>query len=70
VARPRRTGEDQRVHPRRIGGPVALTLPRLSEPDAGRLAEALGDLPLAVDQTAALLLDTGWTVADGGDLAR
>ena len=34
-------------------------LPDLSELDAGRVAEALGDLPLAVDQTAALLADTG-----------
>jgi len=34
-------------------------LPELSDLDAGRVAEALGDLPLAVDQAAALLADTG-----------
>ncbi|WP_439377996.1 FxSxx-COOH system tetratricopeptide repeat protein [Amycolatopsis lexingtonensis] len=33
--------------------------PELS--DAGRVAEALGDLPLAVDQAARLLAATGWT---------
>jgi hypothetical protein len=37
-------------------------LPPLSDNDADQLAEALGDLPLAVDQAAALLADTGWTV--------
>jgi TIR domain-containing protein/uncharacterized protein DUF4062/NB-ARC domain-containing protein len=39
-------------------------LPQLSDNDAEQLAEALGDLPLAVDQAAALLADTRWTVAD------
>jgi tetratricopeptide (TPR) repeat protein len=35
---------------------------RLTEPDAEQVAQAVGDLPLAVDQAAALLADTGWTV--------
>ncbi|WP_370968223.1 FxSxx-COOH system tetratricopeptide repeat protein [Amycolatopsis sp. cg9] len=35
--------------------------PRLTELDADRIAEALGDLPLAVDQAARLLATTGWT---------
>jgi tetratricopeptide (TPR) repeat protein len=34
-------------------------LPELSAVDADRVATALGDLPLAVDQAAALLADTG-----------
>ncbi|WP_370972186.1 FxSxx-COOH system tetratricopeptide repeat protein [Amycolatopsis sp. cg9] len=34
---------------------------QLTEPDADRIAEALGDLPLAVDQAARLLAATGWT---------
>jgi Domain of unknown function (DUF4062)/NB-ARC domain len=34
----------------------------LTQADADHLAEALGDLPLAVDQAAALLADTGMTV--------
>jgi tetratricopeptide (TPR) repeat protein len=34
----------------------------ISEGDAAALAEAVGDLPLAVDQAAALLMDTGWPV--------
>ncbi|MDQ3988500.1 MAG: FxSxx-COOH system tetratricopeptide repeat protein, partial [Actinomycetota bacterium] len=34
-------------------------LPELAPADADRVAEALGDLPLAVDQAAALLADTG-----------
>ncbi|MFC7549645.1 FxSxx-COOH system tetratricopeptide repeat protein [Plantactinospora sp. GCM10030261] len=33
--------------------------PELSDADAGRLAEALGDLPLALDQAAAWLAETG-----------
>ncbi|MGH3840105.1 MAG: FxSxx-COOH system tetratricopeptide repeat protein [Pseudonocardiaceae bacterium] len=37
-------------------------VPRLSEPDAGRIAEALENLPLAVQQAAAFLADTGSTV--------
>ena len=35
--------------------------PQLSDIDADRIADALGDLPLAVDQAAALLADTGLT---------
>ncbi|MGH3840100.1 MAG: FxSxx-COOH system tetratricopeptide repeat protein [Pseudonocardiaceae bacterium] len=35
---------------------------RLSEPDAGRVAEALEDLPLGVQQAAMFLADTGSTV--------
>jgi tetratricopeptide (TPR) repeat protein len=34
---------------------------RLSDADAGRIADALGDLPLAVDQAAALLAETTLT---------
>jgi tetratricopeptide (TPR) repeat protein len=34
---------------------------QLNDADAGRIAAALGDLPLAVDQAAALLAETGWT---------
>ncbi|WP_249027234.1 FxSxx-COOH system tetratricopeptide repeat protein, partial [Amycolatopsis lexingtonensis] len=34
---------------------------RLTEPDADRIADALGDLPLAVDQAARLLATTGWS---------
>jgi hypothetical protein len=44
---------------------VDLLTSRLSElgpDDADRLAEALGDLPLAVDQAANLLADTGMTI--------
>ncbi|MGH3998258.1 MAG: FxSxx-COOH system tetratricopeptide repeat protein, partial [Pseudonocardiaceae bacterium] len=37
-------------------------VPRLSEPDAERVAEALDDLPLAVQQAAAFLAETGSTV--------
>lgn len=40
----------------------------LDEADAGRVAEALGDLPLAVDQAAALLADT--TLDAAGYLSR
>lgn len=36
-------------------------LPGLTDPMANRLAETLGDLPLAVDQAANLLADTGIT---------
>jgi tetratricopeptide (TPR) repeat protein len=42
--------------------------PRLTEPDANRIAEALGDLPLAVDQAAALLADTDMTAQTYLDL--
>jgi predicted ABC-class ATPase len=37
-------------------------LPELAESEADRLAAQLGDLPLAVDQAAALLADTGMSV--------
>jgi len=36
-------------------------VPRLSVTEADRVAEVLGDLPLAVDQAAALLVDTAMT---------
>jgi predicted short-subunit dehydrogenase-like oxidoreductase (DUF2520 family) len=39
-------------------------VPRLSESEADRVAEVVGDLPLAVDQTAALLADTAMTADD------
>lgn len=38
-------------------------LPDASDDDADRLAKALDDLPLAVDQAGAALAATGWTVA-------
>jgi len=37
-------------------------VPALTEADADRVAEAVGDLPLAVDQAAGLLADTGLAV--------
>ncbi|WP_410671980.1 FxSxx-COOH system tetratricopeptide repeat protein [Amycolatopsis sp. cmx-4-68] len=37
-------------------------VPELATADADRIAEELGDLPLAVDQAARLLSVTGWTV--------
>jgi tetratricopeptide (TPR) repeat protein len=43
-------------------------VPGVTAPDAGRIAGALGDLPLAVDQAAALLADTGLTAAEYLDL--
>lgn len=49
---------------------IHARLPDLSEADADRVAEAMGDLPLAVDQAAALLADTGWTVPTYLDLFR
>ncbi len=39
-------------------------VPRLSVVEADRVAEVLGDLPLAVDQAAALLADTAMTTED------
>ncbi len=39
-------------------------VPRLSESEADRVAEVVGDLPLAVDQAAALLTDTAMTTED------
>jgi hypothetical protein len=38
--------------------------PRLTEDEAGRVAEALGDLPLALAQAGAHLADTGTSVED------
>jgi tetratricopeptide (TPR) repeat protein len=43
-------------------------VPKLSEPDADRVAEALEDLPLAVQQAAAFLVETGSTVENYLDL--
>jgi tetratricopeptide (TPR) repeat protein len=37
--------------------------PRLSEAEADRVAEAVGDLPLAVEQAGSLLADTGMSTA-------
>jgi hypothetical protein len=37
-------------------------LPSVSDEDAGRLAEALGNLPLVIQQAASLLDDTGMTI--------
>jgi tetratricopeptide (TPR) repeat protein len=42
---------------------VRTHVPAVSDDDAAVLAEAVGDLPLAVDQAAALLRDTGWPTA-------
>jgi len=39
-------------------------VPRLSDRDAGRVATALGDLPLAVGQACAFLAETGMAVAE------
>jgi hypothetical protein len=41
---------------------VRSRLPHVTRADADRLASGLGDLPLAVDQAAALLTDTGLAV--------
>ncbi len=49
------------------GESVALIRTRLSDASdavAEALAQAVGDLPLVVDQASALLHDTGWTVAE------
>jgi hypothetical protein len=43
-------------------------LPDLSDADADRLADSLGDLPQAVDQASALLADTGMSVPAYCDL--
>jgi tetratricopeptide (TPR) repeat protein len=43
-------------------------LPQLPDDDADRLAESLGDLPLAVDQAAAFLAETGMPVQTYLDL--
>lgn len=42
---------------------IRSRLPYMTNGMADKLAQAVGDLPLAVDQAAALLLDTGWTVS-------
>jgi tetratricopeptide (TPR) repeat protein len=47
---------------------IRSRLSHLSVAEAEELAQTVGDLPLAVDQTAALLLDTGWTIANYLDL--
>lgn len=41
---------------------VRSRVPGMSDVDADALADAVGDLPLVVDQAAALLADTGWSV--------
>jgi len=45
-------------------------LPHVTDVEAELLAEAVGDLPLAVDQAAALLLDTGWSISNYLDVFR
>jgi len=45
-------------------GLLRYRVPRLSEGDAGRVATALGDLPLAVSQAGAYLAETGMAVAE------
>jgi hypothetical protein len=49
---------------------IRSRLPNLSDAEAEQVAQAVGDLPLAVDQAAALLLDTGWTVPAYLDLLQ
>lgn len=52
---------------------VALILSRLPDVThamAEELAQSVGDLPLAVDQAAALLLDTGWSIVSYVELLR
>lgn len=44
--------------------------PRIEAPDANQLAEALGDLPLALDQTAGWLGDATMTVPEYVELLR
>jgi tetratricopeptide (TPR) repeat protein len=39
-------------------------VPRLSAADADAIADVTGDLPLVVDQAAALLAETGWSTAN------
>ena len=45
-------------------GLLRSRVPRLSEGDAGRVATALGDLPLAVSQASVYLAETGMAVAE------
>jgi tetratricopeptide (TPR) repeat protein len=47
---------------------IRTHLPRVTDTEAEQVAEAVGDLPLAVDQAAALLSDTGWTIRDYLDM--
>jgi tetratricopeptide (TPR) repeat protein len=47
---------------------LKIWLPRLDDQDADRMAEALGDLPLALSQAAAYVADTGLAVAEYLDL--
>jgi hypothetical protein len=42
---------------------VRSRLPLATTRDASRLADAVGDLPTAVDQAAAQLLDTSWSIS-------
>jgi hypothetical protein len=49
---------------------IRSRLRHLSDAEAGQIAQAVGDLPLAVDQAAALLLDTGWAIPAYLDLLR
>ena len=45
-------------------------VPGLSEADADRLADALGDLPLAMAQAAGFMAETGMAAAEYLDLLR
>ncbi|RKT56508.1 FxSxx-COOH system tetratricopeptide repeat protein [Saccharothrix australiensis] len=58
IAAPMEVAEFTRAESVRV---LCSRAPRVSTADAYRLAEALGDLPLAVDQAAALLADTPLT---------
>ncbi|HYS36957.1 MAG TPA: FxSxx-COOH system tetratricopeptide repeat protein [Pseudonocardiaceae bacterium] len=49
---------------------IRSRLPHLSDAEAEQVAQGVGDLPLAVDQAAALLLDMGWTVPAYLDLLQ
>jgi hypothetical protein len=63
VARDRRCGGGAGVHPGRGDLAAAPACPELTDLEADRVAAAVGDLPLAVEQAGSLLADTGmaWT---------
>jgi hypothetical protein len=51
-----------REFPGRVGRTAAPAGPELTDDEADRVADAVGDLPLAVEQAGSLLADTGMTV--------
>ena len=62
LATVRRHGGGAGVHPRESIALLHRLAPDLTEVEADRVAEAVGDLPLAVEQAGSLLADTGLTV--------